>query len=122
MSKHECQRCGEAKAAGDMVTRNGKPSRTCVECFRASFKGGKAKTASAPKARKAAAEAPEPVTIAGPRLEVLPGFGFRSSVESEMLVIEQDAGEGDDRRTDSISLSRTEARVLFAQFHDWVHA
>lgn len=62
-----------------------------------------------------------PVTLAGPRLEILPGFGFRASVEDDFLLIEQDAGVGEDQRTDSLTLSRTEARVLFAQFHEWVN-
>lgn len=62
---------------------------------------------------------PAPVTISGPKLEVLPGFGFRAGIEDESLVLEQDAGVGDERRTDSITLSRTEAKVLFAQFQEW---
>lgn len=111
---HECQRCGQSKPAAEMVKRGGKPSKTCVECFRTAMAdhGGRKRNANGtarPKARKArqVEVAPEPVTIDGPSLEVLPGFGFRSSVEGDRLIIEQDD---------------TEARVLFAQFHDWVHA
>lgn len=59
---------------------------------------------------------PTPVVISGQRLEVLPGFGFRASVEDGRLAIEQDDSSGN---TDNITLSRTEAKVLFAQFGEW---
>lgn len=62
---------------------------------------------------------PTPITITGPRLEILPGFGFRAAIEDDRLSIEQDDSAGD---TDNITLSRTEAKVLFAQFSEWVNA
>ena len=61
--------------------------------------------------------APTPIVITGPQVEVLPGFGFRASLEDGRLSIEQDDSNG---RTDNITLSRTEAKVLFAQFSEWV--
>lgn len=84
--------------------------KVCIECEG----GGKAVT------KKSTSE-PVPVTLAGPKLEILAGFGFRASIEDDYLMIEQDAGAGAEARFDSITLSKTEARVLFAQFHGWVH-
>jgi hypothetical protein len=72
----------------------------------------------ATEAATIADELPEPVEITA-ALEVLPGFGFRATVENERLVIEQDAGVGAEKATDNIVLSRTEAKVLFAQFGEW---
>jgi predicted nucleic acid-binding Zn-ribbon protein len=124
---HECQRCGENKPAGEMVVRGGKPSRTCVECFRKAMgkpRAGKATASTRAKrskrqAREVETQVPEPVTIAGLSLEILPGFGFRAGIENEHLQLEQDAGQGEDARTDSITLSKTEAKVFIVQFAEW---
>jgi hypothetical protein len=32
MSYHTCKRCGETKAASDMLQRGGKPSALCRDC------------------------------------------------------------------------------------------
>ncbi|HSW34697.1 MAG TPA: hypothetical protein VLH36_13885 [Steroidobacteraceae bacterium] len=111
---HTCQRCGEAKGADDMVVRGGKPSKTCKACFSASFQkksgGGKAVKA------KKADPAPKPVKLDHLSLEIARGYGFRASAENEQLVIEQDDDQG---QTATVVFSRTEAKVLFAQFAEW---
>ena len=58
--------------------------------------------------------APEPVAISS-ALEVERGYGFRATAENGSLVIEQDADDG----TATVVLSRTELRVLAAQFLPW---
>jgi hypothetical protein len=70
-----------------------------------------AKTA---KAQPAAA--PEPVKLDGLHLEIARGYGFRASAEDGQLVIEQDA---DDGATATVVFSRTEFKVLAAQFAEW---
>ena len=67
------------------------------------------------KTRKAES-APEPVKLNGLSLELARGYGFRASAENEQLVIEQDDDQG---QTATVVFSRTEAKVLFAQFAEW---
>lgn len=97
-----------------MVVRGGKPSKTCKACFSASFQkksgGGK------PVKTRKAEPAPEPVKISGLHLELARGYGFRASAESEQLVIEQDDDQG---QTATVVFSRTEFKVLAAQFAPW---
>lgn len=62
--------------------------------------------------------APEPVKLDGLRLEIARGYGFRASAENGQLVIEQDADDG----CATVVLSKTEFRVLAAQFAAWGEA
>lgn len=101
--------------------------KTCSSCatekpdsaFRKYGRGRKGKCMACeggePAAPVDSSEAPAAVTASN-ALEVFPGFGFRASVEGDLLQIEQDYSEGN---TDSISLSRTEAKVLFAQYAEF---
>jgi hypothetical protein len=59
--------------------------------------------------------APEPVTLDGVKLEVERGYGFRAAAENGQLVIEQDVEDG----TATVVFSRTEFKVLAAQFAEW---
>jgi hypothetical protein len=116
MTTITCKRCGEDKAADAMIVRAGKPSRLCRDCFAISFAGrGKAKSGWGSVKAKAE-KAPPPVRLNGHALEILAGYGFRARVEDDRLVIEQDDSEGN---TADLILSRTEAKVLFAQFGEW---
>lgn len=110
MSQHECQRCGETKAAGEMVVRGGKPSKTCKACFAASCtkkSGGSVK-------RQPKNEPADTGLIAGPALSIAPGLGLTAWIENSCLQLAQ----GDD----VVALSQTEAKVLFAQFAEWVRS
>jgi hypothetical protein len=60
--------------------------------------------------------APEPVKLDGLSLEIARGYGFRASAENGQLVIEQDAEDG---ATATVVFSRTEFKVLAAQFAEW---
>jgi hypothetical protein len=114
MTTHICQRCSETKGADDMVIRGGKPSKTCKTCFSASFakkSGGKVKRSGEKRE-----QAPPPVKLNGLSLEIARGYGFRASAEDGQLVIEQDA---DDGATATVVFSRTEFKVLAAQFAEW---
>ena len=116
MSEHQCNRCGETKAAGDMIRRGGKPAALCRKCFGASFrKGGKKKPrrATAPKAELEAALADTGLEQ-GPALSIAPGLGLQAWIENGCLQLAQ----GDD----VVALSQTEAKVLFAQFDEWARA
>ena len=62
------------------------------------------------------APAPEPVKLSGLSLEIVRGYGFRASAEDGQLVIEQDAEDG---VTATVVFSRTEFKVLAAQFAEW---
>lgn len=117
MSVQKCTRCGDTKAADEMVIRNGKPSKCCRECFKASFaKGGKKKKSReerpAPeKAYPVVAEA-DAGLVAGPALSIAPGLGVEAWIENGCLQLSQG--------NDVVALSKTEATVLFAQFAEWV--
>lgn len=56
-------------------------------------------------------ELPQPIRL-GASLEVIPGFGFRASIEEGRLVIEQDDQAG----TSNVTLAPHEARQLV----DWI--
>ena len=61
-------------------------------------------------------EVPAAAKLDGLSLEIARGWGFRASAEDGQLVIEQDA---DDGGTATVVFSKTEAKVLFAQFGTW---
>ena len=65
---------------------------------------------------KKAELAPKPVKLDGLSLEIARGYGFRASAEDGQLVIEQDAEDG---ATATVVFSRTEFKVLAAQFAEW---
>jgi len=104
--------------------------RTCESCnvekadshFR-KFGRGLRKSCKACEARAegeavlsaASEDAPAPIRLDGVRLEIARGYGLRAAAESDQLVLEQDADDG----TATIVLSKTEAKVLFAQFIEW---
>lgn len=58
----------------------------------------------------------QPVKLSGLSLEIARGYGFRASAEDGQLVIEQDAEDG---ATATVVFSRTEFKVLAAQFAEW---
>lgn len=116
MSKHECQRCGESKTAAEMVVRGGKPSRTCITCFRASF-GARSKKGE----RKARAPKPvitvdlnaeeAPAVEQPARLIIEPGHGIDTWVENDMVQVAQG---------DSVhAYTRSEWKVMHAHHAEW---
>ena len=77
---------------------------------------------TAPKAapKSAFAQLADKVAAAGaPTLKVEAGFGFEASLDEDVLVVQQTDNEGG---TDSVSLSRREARLLFEEFEEWANA
>lgn len=60
---------------------------------------------------------PTPVVISGTKLEILPGFGFRSALENGRLALEQDDADGN---TDNVVLSRTEMLALVFEYAPWI--
>jgi hypothetical protein len=99
-----CELCETERADKDFRPFGRGRRKVCLQC----------ENAVAVEGAAIAGELPT-VEITG-ALEVLPGFGFRATVENDRLVIEQDDSEG---KTDNLVLSRTEAKVLFAQFAEW---
>lgn len=122
MTAYTCRKCGnEGLAAAAMLMRKGKPSQVCRECWTASRNGGGATVAKATKVQAKTANAqppaaPEPVKLDGMSLEIARGWGFRARSDADQLVIEQDAEDG---ATATVVFSKTEAKVLFAQFGTW---
>jgi hypothetical protein len=116
-----CKSCGKDKPVEEMYVRNGKPIRTCLVCRQDHIRAigaARAKTMQSIKISRAvkvqSAALPSPA-IDYPVLELLPGWGVNAAIEEGRLVLRQD-GEA---RTDEISLSRSEARTLFAHFSTW---
>jgi hypothetical protein len=66
--------------------------------------------------RSVALEISAPPAVAYPVLELLPGWGVKAALDDGRLVLKQSDSEGN---TDEISLSQTEARLLFAHFRTW---
>ena len=121
MSDHQCKRCGETKAASDMITRAGKPSSLCRECFGASFRKGGSKKARKVKSLEEVVErraAPKPVKLNG-HLEVEQTYGFRAAWEDGYLAIEQDqAGENGEDVTARLLLTKSDVERLA----EWVRS
>jgi len=87
--------------------------KTCERCGRAKHRG-RCKAAEAVKRASSRVEKQE-APPAGLSLEVARGYGFRARAEDGVLIVEQDATDG----TAAVVLSKTEAKVLFAQFAEW---
>ena len=99
-----CDTCDTEKRDDDFRPFGRGRKKTCRAC-----EGGAAVEAEP-------TPAPKPVQLDGLTLEVARGYGFRASAEDGQLVIEQDTdGEG----AATIVLSKTELRVLAAQFAEW---
>ena len=121
MSDHQCKRCGETKAASDMIVRAGKPSSLCRECFGPSFRKGGGKKTRKVKSLEEVVErraAPKPVTLNG-HLEVEQTYGFRAAWEDGYLAIEQDqAGENGEDVTARLLLTKSDV----ARLAEWVRS
>lgn len=102
----KCKRCGRAKHMG-------RCKKAAVEASGAT----KATGATFSGSVTATTEAPPTVTISR-GLEVEPCLGFRASIESGTLCLEQDRPDAEDGKvyTHSLQLSPHEARKLV----DWV--
>jgi hypothetical protein len=119
MTEITCKRCGASKPpeefGDDSRTENGK-ARTCRACKKPSTgrpKGGGNRV----KKQKRASATPAAGAEASPTLRLEAGFGVQASVTDDgRLQLEQADAEG---KIDTIVLSRTEAKVLFAQFGEW---
>lgn len=121
MSEHQCNRCGETKAAEDMIQRAGKPAALCRECFGASFrKGGKKarKVKSLEEVVERRASRPKPIKLNG-HLEVEQTYGFRAAWEDGYLAIEQDqAGEDGEAVTARLLLTKGDV----ARIAEWAQS
>ena len=115
MSDHQCKRCGETKAAEEMITRGGKPASLCRECFGASFRKGGKKTRrvkSLEEVVEKRVRQPKPVQLNG-HLEVEQTYGFRAAWEDGYLAIEQDqAGENGEDLTARLLLTKSDVALL----------
>jgi hypothetical protein len=104
-----CKHCKNDKPKGEMATWGGKVTETCLDCKaekKAARNGAKLPTPEVPRL-------PGPLII-----EVAPSMGFTAQLEGDQLVIAQDnAKRADD--PDNITLSKDEAKVLFAMFGGW---
>lgn len=111
-----CIKCGVDKLidayGNDSRTPDGR-AKTCIDCRgNGKRKGGGSVRPRDPKPERV----PAPAKLDGLSLEVARGYGFRASAEDGQLVIEQDTdGEG----TAQVVLSKTEFKVLAAQFAEW---
>ena len=121
MSEHQCKRCGETKAAADMITRGGKPAALCRECFsQAHRKGGKKgrKVKSLEEVVERRTSAPRPIKLNG-HLEVEQTYGFRAAWKDGFLAIEQDQ-TGEDGEAVTARLLLTKGDV--ARIAEWAQS
>jgi hypothetical protein len=123
-----CKTCGEDKPEDQMVVRRGKAVRLCRVCLGNSIRKkpkGSAETGGggtttrkkrkSPVRRKASIEA-QPAGETNGQLEMLPGFGFKAYfTDDDRLCVDQVSGE----KTDNLTFSKTEFKVLAAQFAEW---
>lgn len=114
-----CKTCETEKPDDEMVVRRGNPIRLCKVCLGNSIRGKRGggntskKRRAAVKRKASRKEAPPELTA--DELEVLPGAGFKSFLtEDDRLQINQGA--------DNVVLSKTELKVLSAQYAPWADA
>lgn len=121
MSQHECKKCGETKSAGDMINRNGKPSRLCRACFGLSFAGKRGGGRRVRKTEKTLAAVVEkvsrrkalPEVVISSALEIEHSYGCRAAIEDGYIAIEQDqVDESGAAVTARLLLSRGDLRRL----------
>lgn len=97
MTTKTCDTCGEDKPLSEFAKAGRGRRSTCEPC-------------RVPPAEE------ETATPDGPSIAMEPGFGFRAAVHDGHLRIDQTDSEGN---VDTIMLSPTEAKVLFAHFAEW---
>jgi hypothetical protein len=114
----QCKKCGEDKPESEMAVYAGSVTETCKAC-RWKRGGGDTPKKSGAAVSSKKAKASEATAAADLTVVVAAGLGFSAVVDGESLVISQanSAREDDD---DNITLSKTEAKVLFAQFAPWI--
>lgn len=130
-----CKKCNAEKPEDQMKVRGGKPSKVCIECDDAAkaererlkkiLRDAREESIRTRKKRKKSAsvattkaKAKRVVAVEPNEVRIMPGLGVHAFItEDERLQISQ---KNDNAPNDNIVLSRTEAKVIFAQFHDWV--
>lgn len=118
-----CKYCKCDKPNREMATWGGSVTETCLECKearRAAKKGGGVKVD--PPALADAAPAAAPASTDSLDLSVEGSIGFTASVDEQgRLVVAQDnSSRAED--PDNITLTRAEAKTLFARFAKWADA
>lgn len=129
-----CKKCNQEKDEGQMKLRGGAPSKVCLECdVAAKAERDRVKKVLADareesvrtrkKRKKSSAGAREKAKRVEPEPElnevlIAPGLGIRAFLtEDDRLQLAQ---RNDDKSFDNIVLSKTEFKVIAAQFHDWM--
>lgn len=114
-----CKHCKCEKPNREMATWGGAVTETCLEC-KAVRKAGRA------GAKNGVAPAPAPLPTIAPKqnghpaeIVVEASLGFAAKVDGESLVISQ-ANSSRENDDDNITLTRSEAKVLFAKYSHWV--
>lgn len=126
-----CKKCKAEKPADQMKPRNGAPSKVCIDCDEAAKKerarlkkvlsDARAESVKSRKKRKKSTT-PKPAKQVVEQeineVTIAPGLGCKAWLtEDDRLQISQ---RNDGAPADNVVLSKTEAKVIFAQFHDWV--
>lgn len=120
-----CKKCGAEKPEDQMKPRGGAPSKVCIECDEKARKektrlkkilaDARSESVSTRKKRKAKTTRrakPEP-EVDPSEVKIAAGLGCHAFLtEDNRLQIAQ--------TPDNVVLSKTEFKVIAAQFHDWM--
>ena len=112
---HICKKCGETKAAGDMLTRKGVVFKTCMACYAAALSAGHSGGGSAVTTKAKGAARASVSSAAFPSISIEAGHGLVARIDDGYLQLQQ----SDDEGTDTLMLSKSEAKELFRAFADW---
>lgn len=109
-----CKICKCEKPNREMASWGGTVTETCLEC-KAAKKAAKGAKEPAPDS---ASPAPSSPPADGLEIVVAASLGFAAKLDGESLVITQ-ANHTRENDDDNISLTKVEAKALFAKYGDW---
>jgi hypothetical protein len=98
-----------------MYMRNGAVLKTCKACYAAALSAGQAGGGKAVTSRPKDTQRTQVSAPGFPALSIEPGHGLTAHIHDGYLQMQQ----SDDEGTDTLMLSKSEAKALFREFADW---
>lgn len=112
---HTCKKCGEIKPVDAMLTRKGVVFKTCKACYAAAISAGHSGGGSTVTSKSKGMAAAQISAPGFPRLSIEAGHGLVAVINDGYLQLQQSDEDG----TDTLMISKSEAKELFRAFGEW---